>query len=175
MAHAAGTDRDGGRGPTGLGPSAPGVTRRGVLLSAAAVVAAGAAGVGAGVLRAVPKEHPQPPPAELVTALAEEQRLLAGIEATTGGDAAVRAALRVIHADHAAHRDALQAAVRSYGGTSPSGPAPTATPLTRDALRAAEQAASGRAAAHAAALTGEQAALLASIAASEASHAELLT
>jgi hypothetical protein len=169
MAHAAGTHGDGGRGPTGHG-----LTRRGVLLSAAAVAAAGAAGVAAGVLRAVPVEHSHPPPPELVAALADEQRLLAGIDATTGGDEAVRTALRAIRADHAAHRDALQAAVRSSGGTLQGGPPPTATALTRAALRAAEQAASLRAAAHAAALTGEQAALLASIAASEASHAELL-
>jgi hypothetical protein len=83
-----------------------------------------------------------------------------------------------LRADHVAHRDALLAALdEALGATSPR---PTAAPpaagsLTRAELRVAEQAASAQAAAHAAQLAGRDAALLASIAACEAGHAELLS
>jgi hypothetical protein len=140
------------------------------------VLVAGGGGVTAGALQRLPVAHREPPPAELVAALAAERSLIAGIDATTGGDASVRTALRLIRADHAAHLDALQAAARAYPGasssTSPS--APPATALTRAALRDAERAASTRAAAQAASLSGAAATLLASIAACEATHAELL-
>jgi hypothetical protein len=176
MAHAAGTNNDRGRSVVRRAGSSRVVSRRGLLLGGLGVLVAGAGGVTAGALRHRPVEHREPPPAELVAALAGEQSLIAGIDATTGGDASVRAALRVIRADHAAHLDALQAAARAYPGASSSvSPSvPPATALTRAALRDAEQAASTRAAAQAATLSGADAALLASIAACEATHAALL-
>ncbi len=152
-----------------------GVSRRGLLLGGAAVALAAGGGVAAGAKRSLPSNRPTGrPPAELVAALAAEQKLIAAIDATTGGDAAVRTALRQIRADHAAHHKALQAAVSAYPDAPPtprsSGPA---QPLDVAGLRSAERQASAGAASRARRLSGRHAALLASIAACEASHAEL--
>jgi hypothetical protein len=157
------------------GRRSPGVSRRGLLLGGAAVVLAGGGGVAAGVLRPVAHDHPTGrPPAELVAAVAAERALLAAIDATTGGDAAVRTALRQIRADHVAHHSALQAAVGAYPGTTPEpSPAP-AQALDVAGLRAAERQAAAQAATRATRLNGRQATLLASVAACEASHEELL-
>ena len=154
-----------------------GVSRRALLLGGAAVVLAGGGGVAVGALG--PLTHHGPtgrPPADLLAAVAEEQALIAAIDATTGGSAAVRTALRQIRADHLAHQVALQGAVDSYpqspAGARPSSPAP-AQALDVAGLRGAERRASTRAARRADHLAGPNATLLASIAACEASHAEL--
>jgi hypothetical protein len=135
----------------------------------AAVLAGGGAGVGVALTRPRPRP-PAPPaaPAVLVEALAAERALLADLDAST--DAAAAAVRR----DHAAHATVLQGAIAATGAR----PAPAATPTgrarSRDELRAAEQAAAQAGAARASRASGAHAALLASIAACEASHAELL-
>ena len=171
---------DAARSPAHAAPrdGSGGVSRRGLLLGGMAVVLAGGCGVAAGVLRPVHHDRPTGrPPADLVAALAAERSLIAAIDATTGGDATVRAALHQIRADHIAHRTALQGAVAAYpeapAGAAASSPRPQALDVA--GLRSAEQRASTRAATRATRLSGQQAALLASIAASEASHAELFT
>ena len=83
MAHAAITGSDGGRA----------VSRRGVLLGGLAVAAAGGGGVTFGALQRLNSDEPGAPPPELMAALAAERQLIASIDATTGGDASVRAAL----------------------------------------------------------------------------------
>jgi len=153
------------------------VSRRGLLLGGAAIVVAGGGGVAVGALRTVARDEPagRPPP-DLVAALAAERELIAAIDATTGGNAAVRTALHQIRANHLAHLAALRFAVQSFAqspaSAGSSGPSP-AQALTVAGLRGAEESASARAAARAARLSGAAATLLASIAACEASHAEL--
>jgi hypothetical protein len=150
------------------------LSRRSLLLGGAAVLLAGGGGVAAGVLRPVADDGPSGRPlADLVAALAAERSLIASIDATTGGDAAVRTALRQIRADHVAHHSALQAAVSAFPRSAPEPRPGPAVALDVAGLRSAEQRASARAATHAARLEGQHAALLASIAACEASHAEL--
>jgi hypothetical protein len=151
------------------------VSRRGLLIGGAVVVLAGGAGVAVGARRQPgPDEPVGRPPADLVSALNAEIALIATIDATTGGTGPIRAVMRQIRAEHVAHRAALEAAVAAYPqgplGTPPAG---TARAVDVAGLRSAEELASSRAAARAVRLTGNQAVLLASIAASEASHAEL--
>ena len=90
---------------------------------------------------------------------------------------AVRRLLGQARADHAAHLHALEQLVATYPTPAPSAtstPAPAGTPRTLVALRSAESAAATASAERARRLTGGPAALLASIAACEATHAELL-
>ncbi len=158
------------------------VTRRGLLLSGAAVVVAAGAGAGAAAL--APRDEPPPPPvppADLVAALAAEQALLAGLDAAVARDASLTSLAGALRADHVAHAQALRAllpAPSTAPSIPPSNPRPAATPaagtLDRAGLRSAEQLAAGQAAARAARLDGTAAVLLASIAACEAGHAELL-
>jgi hypothetical protein len=169
-----------GRPPAHAAPAGAsrGISRRGLLLGAAAVVLAGGGGIAVGVLRPVGHEPPTGrPPADLVAALAAERALIASIDATSGGTAPVRAALHQIKADHVAHRIALQAAVDGYPDPptgARAGRSRPAVALHVAELRSAEQHASAQAASRAARLSGRDAALLASIAACEACHAELL-
>jgi hypothetical protein len=168
------------RGPAHAAPKnrSPGVSRRGLLLGGAVVVAAAGGGVAVAALRPVaePDKPTGRPPGELVAALAAERALIAAIDATTGGSPDVRTALRQVRADHVAHQSALQAAVAAYpeapASTTPASPGAVEA-LTVAGLRGAEQRASARAATRAARLSGRQAALLASIAACESSHAVL--
>lgn len=148
-----------------------------MLRCGAAVVLAGGVGSAIGALRPIAGHGPAGhPPADLVAALSAESVLIAAIDATTGGAASVRSALRQVRADHVAHHVALEAAVDAY----PS-PPPRAAPVSSGAaealdvagLRHAEERASARATTRAARLAGSDATLLASIAACEASHAEL--
>jgi hypothetical protein len=105
----------------------------------------------------------------LGAAVAAETRLIAAIDAADDPTA-----LAHLRADHVAHREALQGAVQLAGGT-PAVIAPVTSPtLTLTQLAQVESAASTAAAAAALQLVGRDAALLASIAACEASHAELL-
>jgi hypothetical protein len=164
---------DGGDPPTGPqeGPS-----RRTVVLCAALSVLAGAgAGVAAAFARprrAVP--DPAGVPAPLRTALAREQRLLALSDRLAETDPALARQLRT---DHRAHARAVEAAIREVGAASVRSPATAsqrAPEISRAQLRSAETSAAAAAAAEAARLRGKHAALLASVAACEAGHAELL-
>jgi hypothetical protein len=171
------------RGPAHAAPKgrrSTGVSRRGLLLGGAVVVTAAGGGVAVGALRpmAKPDKPTGRPPADLVAALESERALIASIDATTGGSPPIRTALRQVRADHVAHQVALQAAVDAYpeapAGNPPSSPGAVAA-LTVAELQGAEERASARAETRAARLTGRQAALLASIAACESTHAVLFT
>jgi hypothetical protein len=160
--------------PSGPPPSA-GTSRRWFLAGGAAVLLGAGAGVLGEVLGEDEPAGPAAPPEPLVAAIAAERALLADLAATTGGDRAVRRAIEQIRADHEKHLAALR---KVLAGVTQS-PAPRATaaqgqPRTRRQLSDAERAAAGLAAQHAAALDGPSAALLASISACEATHAELL-
>jgi hypothetical protein len=141
------------------------------------VVGAGA-GAGAEYLHKRSPTRPPPAPGALTAAAAAERALIADLDATTGGAPEVRRFIVQARADHTAHLAALTALLASYrapaGSPSTSAPARPGTARTLAQLRAAEQRASATAAGHAAALRDAQAALLASISACEAGHAELL-
>ena len=148
------------------------ITRR-ALLGTGLVVAAG--GIGAAVAGLQPRRRPPAPPAaprQLSDALAREQSLVANVDAALDA----RPELRQVRDDHAAHAAALRQAITRYPAAAPplvrAAPPPAAG--TTAQLRAGELAAARAAAAESAALTGADAALLASISASEATHAELL-
>jgi hypothetical protein len=156
-------------------PPAPGTSRRWFLAGGAAVVLGGGAGVLAEILPESSPAPPAPPPAALEAAIDAERALLADLDATTGGSPHVRRLVAQARADHVAHLAALR---RTLKATTP-GHAPKPTPVhgrprQLAELRAAETRAAAVAAQHAAALDGAAAALLASIAACEATHAELL-
>jgi len=155
-------------------PDKSGIARRWLLAGGTALLLGGGAGVLAERLRRTEPAAPVPPPGALLAAVRAERALLADLDATTGGTAAVRTVIAQVRADHAAHLAALRGILAGY----PSGHAASAKrhgrPRTLAQLHAAEQAAARTAAEHADALTGAAAALLASIAACEATHAELL-
>jgi hypothetical protein len=159
-------------------------SRRAFLLGGGLAVVVGAgAGVGVEFWRdrpkpAAPQQHA---PAALLAALDAEHELLAALDASLPAAGAAAPALRQLRADHVAHARALAAAVDEAGGApvrAKASASPTASPAPAPRsvaeLRQAESDASRRAAEHAGALSGRDAALLASIAACEASHAELL-
>jgi hypothetical protein len=156
----------------------PARTRRWVLgwslAGSAALIAGGGAGVAAEILREPSARQRPRPPRALVDAAAAERRLLADLTATTGGSAEVRQLVRAVAADHRAHLVALESLLAAY--RAPSGPSsvPSGVPLTKAQLRDAESGAASAAARRAAGLSGAPAALLASIAACETTHAELL-
>jgi len=158
-----------------------GLTRRALLGAGVVVVAGGVgAGIAAGQPRHRPEEHRPSAPAELHAALDRELSLLAGLDAAlhaTPAPGAPTTVLRAARADHTAHATALRSAIVAYPAPAASNTSPTA-PLaaapTVAQLRAAEIMAGRTAAGESAALTGADAALLASIAACEATHAELL-
>ena len=162
------------------GPGGP--SRRAFLIAGGTAVVAGAgAGVGVELSRHEPRPRasapPPPPPAELVNALAAERELIATLDASIPTAPQVRERLTHIRADHAAHERALAAAVRQVSGPSTAPTAsgtPAAAPIGAAELAGAERGAAQAAAARAARLTGRNAVLLASIAACEATHAELL-
>jgi hypothetical protein len=115
------------------------------------------------------------PPSVLTDAASRERALIADLDATTGGTAAVRLTIRAARADHAAHLAALEGLLAFYRKPHRP-PAPvTGVPRTHTALAAAEFAAAAAEAGWAAQTYAAQAALLASIAACEATHAALLT
>ncbi len=159
--------------------AAPGPSRRWFLAGGAAVLLGAGVGVAVELLTHGSPAPEQPhPPQVLLDAVAAEQSLLADLDATTGGTAGVRAVIVQVRADHAAHLAALRGLVDSYGvaagATASPRPSPArGSPRTRTALRAAEIRASAAAARRAAALSGSRATLFASIAACEATHAEL--
>jgi hypothetical protein len=115
-------------------------------------------------------------PVELREALAREESLIAGLDAALRGAPGEAASLRAARADHAAHAAALRSTVAAYptpSGSDASPPPPVTVPSSAR-LRTAEIAAAHAAAAESGALSGAAAALLASISACEATHADLL-
>jgi len=148
------------------------VARRTVLLGGLAVLGGAAVG-GLAALQHERGTGAAEPPVELIDARQAEQTLIDSIDASSGHDPNLRAGLAAIRADHQAHLAALDAAIGRYAAVAPA-TARGAAPIGRAALRVAEQRAAVRAAQTAAALAGRDAVLLASIAACEASHAELL-
>jgi hypothetical protein len=159
-----------------------------------AVGAAGLLGAGGGVLaglqtaRRAPTPPPPPPPRPpqaLLAAAEAERALIADLDATTGGVPDLRRVIAQVRDDHAAHLRALVALLGQFEHVPVRErrrrhvPArkhrrPRGTPRTLAQLRAAERRAATAAAEHASALDGGYAALLASVAACEATHAELL-
>jgi hypothetical protein len=152
-------------------------SRRWFLAGGAAVVLGAGAGVGAEFVHNdhAPKKPPLAPPA-LVAAAAAERALIADLDATTGGASEVRQVIVQVRADHAAHLAALTDLLARYrrpvGSPSPS--VPPGSPRTLAQLNAAERTAASAAARNAAGSDGALAAMFASIAACEATHAELL-
>lgn len=112
-------------------------------------------------------------PQSLRQALNREVALVADLDAALRRGAGPAAALRAVRADHAAHAAALRSTLAAYPAPAPTPSTATPSP-TLARLRAAELAAAHAAAAESAALTGADAALLASISACEATHGELL-
>lgn len=155
-------------------------TRRWFLVGGAAALLGGAGGVAAQLAHRTARATPAPPPELLVAALAAERSLIADLDATTGGSAAVRRVVAQVRADHVAHAAALRGLLATFppsassSASAPASPIPPATPRTRAQLRVTEQGAAERAGAAASIAHGHLAALLASIAACEATHVELL-
>jgi hypothetical protein len=172
------------------------MTRRALLASAAALVVGGAAGVAFQISGSAIDGTPvQPaPPPELVAAAASESALLSAIDGALAHDPSLRSLLAGVRADHVAHQAVLRAALDAYASTpaasapaastpaasTPANASPSASPappqpqLSRPQLRALELQAAATASRYARALSGPDAAVLASISACEASHAELL-
>lgn len=169
------TDSESSSGST----AGPRPSRRTFVVAGGFALVLGAGGSGlAEVLRRTSRVtgRPQPPPA-LVAAVAAEEERIAAVDAALAAEPSLRAALQPIRANHLAHAQALRSLLPRSSGpsvarstTPPPPPAPG-----RAALRSAESAASRAAAARALQLTGGAATLLASIAACEATHAELLS
>jgi hypothetical protein len=134
----------------------------------------GGAGVVAELLGHSEPARPTAAPAALIAAVHAERALLADLVATTGGDRHVRGVIAQARADHAAHLSALRAVLAGYPATRVGAGHPHGRARTRSQLRAAERDAAQVAARRAEDLEGAAAALLASIAACEATHAELL-
>ena len=158
-------------------------SRRTFLVVSGGLVVAGAAGGVALGLASGPSSSSGPlvahVSAELTAAAAAERSLIATVDAALpSARGSRRAALRLVRSDHVAHlraiegaiADAVYPAVRSASASASSSP-PVAV---HGPVATAERAASRVAAARAGRLTGAPAVLLASIAAAEASHAELL-
>jgi hypothetical protein len=148
------------------------ITRRAVLWSGLGVAAAAGGAVAGVLLPARPAGPGTRAPQPLLDALAAERRLVAMHEAAVT-DPSLREPMALARADHLAHGQAIEAMLAAFApATTASAPAPG--PVTRETLRGAETAAASAAATRAAALAGRDATVLASIAACEATHAELL-
>jgi hypothetical protein len=148
------------------------ITRRAVLWSGLGVAAAGA-GAAAGVLLPARPPRPRTPaPQPLLDALAAEQRLVA-MHGAAVTDESLREPMALARADHLAHQEAIRAMVAAFGPAAAAASLPALGPPTREVLHATETQAASTAQARAAALTGRAATVLASIAACEATHAEL--
>jgi hypothetical protein len=167
------------------------MTRRAVLASGAALVVGGATGVAfqisGSAIDGTPVQAAAPP--ELVAAAASESRLLSAIDGALAHDPPLRSLLAGVRADHVAHQAVLRAALARYASTpanaspsatiAPPQPEPQPQPgpqphLSRVRVRALELQAAATASRYARALSGPDSAVLASISACEASHAELL-
>jgi hypothetical protein len=165
--------------PPGAGPPPSRRITRRRLLAGAVVLASGAAGVAIG-LRPTARPGPQLPlrPPLLQAALDRERALISGLDQAAGADPALGRLLAPLRADHLAHAQAIEASLTGYAAATPSRTVTTSAgpeqAPTLAALRAAERAAGQAASTDSAALTGELAVLLGSIAACEAAHVELL-
>ncbi len=157
--------------------------RRTVLGLAGAGAGALAAGcTGTGGPGATPTPTVAPPPDPLLAELADERRLVALYAATAARHPALAERLRGPAADHADHVEALTRALDDAGSPAPTGPASSAAPRAVPAspaaalagLRAAERAAAAARGAAALTAPGHRAGLLASVAACEASHQQVL-
>ncbi|HTT52874.1 MAG TPA: hypothetical protein VMH35_15880 [Streptosporangiaceae bacterium] len=155
--------------------------RRSVLAAAGAAVPLLAAGCkGVGGLGALPR--PQPDVAVLRGAISTEQLLIARYRSALAADPGLRGPLGPVLGQHLAHLAALRSRLIGPAATPrprpPSPPPPAAGPAglagTLAGLAAAEQAAAGALVSRLAAASPSLAQLLASISASEASHAVLL-
>jgi hypothetical protein len=171
-------------------PAAP-PSRRGFLIGGGVVVAV-AAGGGVAVGLATGPDEPKALDTivanlsvELTAAAKAERALIATVQAAlTTAHGPNKRILRAILDDHTAHLSAIEATVTddAYPATPPSSAAPsgaTASPAPPTRARradvlAAEGRASRAAAARALRLSGRDAVLFASIAASEATHAAVL-
>jgi hypothetical protein len=178
---------------SGRGRSGP--SRRGLLVGGGIIAAAAAGGVALGLTTGGSDARPfvARPSRELSAAADAERALIATVDsALTRARAQQRAHLHLIRADHVAHLAAIEAEIADemYPATRPTGSAAasvsrsTSSPRTgRPAgpavsvatARGRERTAATAAAARALRLSGRSAALLASIAAAEATHAELLS
>jgi hypothetical protein len=150
-----------------------GLSRRWVLAGGAALVAGAAAGAIVELISADGPAVPPLPPAALLAAVRAERRLIADLDATTGGAPGARQVIVQARADHAAHLEALTAVLRGFRPIRTDRPT-RGRPRTLAQLHEAEATAARDAAHRAEQLSGATATLLASIAACEASHAELL-
>ncbi len=155
-------------------------SRRGFLLGTGLAVVSAGGGVAAGLLVTRPKPDEVTAPAELVAAADAERVLIAALDASLADNPGLAPVLRQVRADHAAHLGALAASVAAVVGVpsesaSPTGPSTPPAALDSAGLRRAEQLAAKTAAARALRVGGTEAALLASIAACEATHVELLS
>lgn len=174
------TSRDGpGPGPAALAresaPRRP--ARRGVLAAAAAalpLLAAGCKGIGA--LGTPPQ--PLPDVAVLQDAIASERLLIARYEDVFSRVPALTGPLRPLLSQHRAHLGRLRARLAGPRPTASPAPSPAGAPQSTRAavayLRGAEQGAAATLLGHLAAVPPSLAQLLASIAASEATHAAAL-
>lgn len=154
-------------------------SRRGFLVGAGLAVLGAGGGVVAGLLVDRSSDETEVPnPAVLLAAAKAERDLLDAVSDVGPRNEPLRSLLDQIRADHEAHLAALLAevAVATGSGTLTGfRPLPFGVGLERDGLRRRESAAAATAAKRALSLTGRDAALLASISACEASHAELLS
>lgn len=156
----------------------PDHTRR-AFLAAGGLVVAGAAGGGvalglSGGTSATSPQRPEVHEALLHAALDEQDLIAAAARAMHSAHSADRPTLRLVHDNHVAHLTAVRGAIAE--AAYPAGPAhirrhPRHAPGD---LAAAEARAARAGARRALQLTGAPSALLASIAACEATHAELL-
>ena len=150
--------------------------RRSVLAAAGAVVPVLAAGCkGVGGLGTLPR--PGPDVAVLRAAIGTEQALIARYRSALAASPALKGTLDPVLDQHLAHLTALRS--RLIGPTAiprqdRTSPAPASPAGTLGTLAAAEQAAAGALVSRLATASPSLAQLLASISASEASHAALL-
>jgi hypothetical protein len=157
-------------------PAATGdpIPRRAVLIGVAALAGGAAVGALSGRHTVSGTGSPEAP-SELISARDAEQGLIDAIDAMIASNPGTKATLLAIRADHQAHHGALAAAIAAYPASATvSKPTPVGA-RSVPALIAAERAAAQAAARRAALLLGPNAALLASIAACEASHAAALS
>jgi hypothetical protein len=156
------------------------ISRRAWLVTGLVAVVAAGGGVASALLRpAAIDGRPPGPPDWLISAVDREQSLLRTTDAAIRADATLVTRLQPLRSDHTAHLQALQALLARYPANSTSGSAPTPFPTPASpgaaAVRAAEVAAARATATAARTVPGGTAGLLASIAACEATHVELLS
>jgi hypothetical protein len=153
------------------------LSRRRVLAGLALVGAGAVACEPGGGTPAAPAPTTPPPPDPLLAELVDERALLLLHDAVTRRHPALKAKLAGPRADHAEHVTALERLLGTTPAPSASAP-PVGVPATPAkalaALRSAERAATNARAAAALTETGDRAGLLASIAASEATHQVVL-